>query len=171
MTVGERLKHLRKQKLGLTLEKFSARLHVGKSAISDIESGRNNLTNQMASSISKEFSVSEKWLRTGEGDMFIQKRREEQIAEYFHDLQGLNDELKKRLVAALAAIQTKDWEIIRQIVEKIVRDNEMKDAVESQQDGEDADQRQNIHLVQAAHQRTDIDIPEDTDTSDDEFFD
>ena len=168
--MGDRLKVLRK-KLGLTQQEFADRLGIKRNAVTNYEVGRNDPADMVVSLICREFSVSEKWLRTGEGDMFIQKRREEQIAEYFHDLQGLNDELKKRLVAALAAIQTKDWEIIRQIVEKIVRDNEMKDAVESQQDGEDADQRQNIHLVQAAHQRTDINIPEDTDTSDDEFFD
>lgn len=168
--MGDRLKVLRK-KLGLTQQEFADRLGIKRNAVTNYEVGRNDPADMVVSLICREFSVSEKWLRTGEGDMFIQKRREEQIAEYFHDLQGLNDELKKRLVAALAAIQTKDWEIIRQIVEKIVRDNEMKEAVESQQDGEDADQRQNIHLVQAAHQRTDIDIPEDTDTSDDEFFD
>lgn len=168
--MGDRLKVLRK-KLGLTQQEFADRLGIKRNAVTNYEVGRNDPADMVVSLICREFSVSEKWLRTGEGDMFIQKRREDQIAEYFHDLQGLNDELKKRLVAALAAIQTKDWEIIRQIVEKIVRDNEMKDAVESQQDGEDADQRQNIQLVQAAHQRTDIDIPEDTDTSDDEFFD
>lgn len=168
--MGDRLKVLRK-KLGLTQQEFADRLGIKRNAVTNYEVGRNDPADMVVSLICREFSVSEKWLRTGEGDMFIQKRREEQIAEYFHDLQGLNDELKKRLVAALAAIQTKDWEIIRQIVEKIVRDNEMKDAVESQQDGEAAEQRQNIQLVQAAHQRTDIDIPEDTDTSDDEFFD
>jgi len=168
--MGDRLKVLRK-KLGLTQQEFADRLGIKRNAVTNYEVGRNDPADMVVSLICREFRVSEKWLRTGEGDMFIQKHREEQIAEYFHDLQGLNDELKKRLVAALAAIQTKDWEIIRQIVEKIVRDNEMKEAVESQQDSEAADQRQNIHLVQAAHQRTDIDIPEDTDTSDDEFFD
>lgn len=168
--MGDRLKMLRK-KLGLTQQEFADRLGIKRNAVTNYEVGRNDPADMVVSLICREFSVSEKWLRTGEGDMFIQKRRKEQIAEYFHDLQGLNDELKNRLVAALAAIQTKDWEIIRQIVEKIVRDSEMKDAVESQQDGESAEQRQNIHLVQAAHQRTDIDIPEDIDTSDDEFFD
>ena len=47
MNTGERVKVLRKDILGLTLDKFGDRLHVGKSAISDIERGRNNLSEQM----------------------------------------------------------------------------------------------------------------------------
>lgn len=170
MEIKDRIKQVRKT-MNLNQTEFGKKVGTKQSSIASYENGSRQPLDAVINSICREFSVSEKWLRTGEGDMFIQKRRKEQIAEYFHDLQGLNDELKNRLVAALAAIQTKDWEIIRQIVEKIVRDSEMKDAVESQQDGESAEQRQNIHLVQAAHQRTDIDIPEDIDTSDDEFFD
>ena len=44
--MGERLKELRK-KLGLTLESFGEKVGVGKSSISRLESGTNNLTEQM----------------------------------------------------------------------------------------------------------------------------
>ena len=67
--VNERIKELRK-KLGLTLEKFGDRLGVGKTAINKLEKGENNVTDQMFKSICREFNVNEKWLRTGEGEMF-----------------------------------------------------------------------------------------------------
>ena len=67
--VGERIKELRKS-LGLTLEEFGKKLGVGKSAISNIENGSRNLTDQMALSIRREFNVCEEWLRYGTGDMF-----------------------------------------------------------------------------------------------------
>ena len=69
MTIGERIKELRKS-LGLTLEEFGKKLGVGKSAISNIENGSRNLTDQMALSICREFNVREEWLRYGTGDMF-----------------------------------------------------------------------------------------------------
>ena len=67
--IGERIKELRKS-LGLTLEEFGKKLGVGKSAISNIENGSRNLTDQMALSIRREFNVCEEWLRDGTGDMF-----------------------------------------------------------------------------------------------------
>lgn len=69
MSQGERIKFLRKE-LGLTLEKFGDRVGVTKQTISRIENGINNLTDQMAKSICREFNVSYAWLVDGEGEMF-----------------------------------------------------------------------------------------------------
>ena len=71
MTQNERVKAIRKE-LHMTMDAFGARLGVGKTAISKIENGERNLTDQMAKAICREFNVSEEWLRTGEGDMFQQ---------------------------------------------------------------------------------------------------
>ena len=69
MTIGERVKELRKS-LCLTLEDFGKKLGVGKTAISKIEHGQCNVSDQMALSIIREFNVREGWLRDGTGDMF-----------------------------------------------------------------------------------------------------
>lgn len=71
MTQNERVKAIRKE-LHMTMDAFGARLGVGKTAISKIENGERNLTDQMAKAICREFNVSEEWLRTGEGEMFQQ---------------------------------------------------------------------------------------------------
>lgn len=70
MTQGERVKAVRK-KNELTLEGFGERLGVTKVAISNIERGNRNLTEQMLKAICREFNVNEEWLRTEEGDMFV----------------------------------------------------------------------------------------------------
>ena len=69
MTIGERVKESRKS-LGLTLEEVGKRLGVGKTAISKIEHGQCNVSDQMALSIIREFNVCEEGLRYGTGDMF-----------------------------------------------------------------------------------------------------
>lgn len=69
MTQGERVKEIRKS-LDLTLEKFGEKLGVGKTAISNIEKGNRNLTEQMAKSICREYNVSYDYLTAGEGEMF-----------------------------------------------------------------------------------------------------
>lgn len=74
--MNERIKELRKS-LNLTMEKFGGRLGVGKTAISKIEKGDNSLTDQMFKGICREFNVSEEWLRTGFGEMFLPDTNEE----------------------------------------------------------------------------------------------
>ena len=69
MTQGERVKEIRKS-LDLTLEKFGEKLGVGKTAISNIEKGNRNLTEQMTISICREYNVNYDYLIRGEGDMF-----------------------------------------------------------------------------------------------------
>ncbi len=69
MTQGERIKAIRKE-LGLTLEKFGEKLGVTKTTISRIEKGVNNLTDQMARSICREYNVDYDFLMYGEGEMF-----------------------------------------------------------------------------------------------------
>lgn len=69
MSQGERVREIRKA-LSLTLDKFGAKLGVGKTAISKIEKGENNLTDQMVKAICREFNVNYEWLTTGDGEMF-----------------------------------------------------------------------------------------------------
>ena len=69
MTHGERVKEIRKT-LNLTLEKFGEKLGVGKPAISNIEKGNRNLTDQMAKAICREYNVNYDYLIYEEGEMF-----------------------------------------------------------------------------------------------------
>jgi Predicted transcriptional regulators len=69
MTQGERVKQLR-MAMDLTLEKFGDRVGVTKVAISNIEKGNRNLTEQMIKSICREFNVNYDWLVYGDGEMF-----------------------------------------------------------------------------------------------------
>lgn len=89
----ERLKILRND-LGMTLEKFGKNLGVGKGAISAIETGKNNLTNQMINSIcNTNWSgkrVNPEWLRHGTEPMYIEP-----------DIFSLDELLSQRMVDRL----------------------------------------------------------------------
>lgn len=88
MTQGERVKEIRKA-LKLTLEKFGERLGVGKTAISKIEKGENNLSALMFKTICHEYHVNSEYLEYGTGEMFIsvpQTSIDELCAQY-----GLDD--------------------------------------------------------------------------------
>ena len=66
----ERFKEIRLD-TGLNQAEFGKRLGVGNTAISKIEKGESNLTEQMIVAVCREFGISENWLRTGAGEMRI----------------------------------------------------------------------------------------------------
>lgn len=118
MTQGERVREIRKS-LKLTLEKFGVKLGVKKSAISDIESGRNALTEQMAVSICREYNVNYDYLMNGEGEMFDtlpQTILEELCKQY--DL----DDLDKKLIDLYLTLDPD----VRQAIKKHIRENFLK---------------------------------------------
>ena len=66
MTLGERIKKLRKEK-DLTQQQFCNLIGFKQNSISLVESGKRNISDQAIKSICREFNISEAWLRTGEG--------------------------------------------------------------------------------------------------------
>ena len=123
MSRGQRVKELRKE-LDLTLEKFSDPLGVGKTAISNIENGSRNLTDQMIASICREYRVNEEWLRTGEGEMFVKLSPAEEVASYVSDL--LEDDGENPLYGIIiqimktySGLSPKSQEVIRDFARQL----------------------------------------------------
>lgn len=124
MTQGQRLHELRKS-LNLTLEKFGKSLGVGKTAISKIENGENNLTDQMLISICREYNVSEEWLRDGTGEMFIPVTRDEEIEIFIGNvLKDEPDNFKKRLISVLAKLSEHEWEVLEEKARWLVQESD-----------------------------------------------
>ena len=67
--MNNRLKELRKA-LGLSQKAFAEKLGITDSGLSNLESGKRNLTEQMVISICREFNVNRAWLVEGVGDVF-----------------------------------------------------------------------------------------------------
>lgn len=119
MTQGERVKAIRKA-LGLTLEKFGEPLGVKKQTVSRIENGVNNITEQMAKAICREFNVNMEWLQNGSGEMFIQQTKDEQIATFVGDLlKDEEDSFKRRLISALAGLDDDGWDFLDQFLDSV----------------------------------------------------
>lgn len=117
--LNKRIKELRNT-LNLTLEKFGERLGVTKVAISNLEKGNRNVTDQMFKSICREFDVNEEWLRNGTGSMFRTLTRSEIITDFTTDL--LKDEeesFQRRFIEALAVLDEDDWKTLEKISEKL----------------------------------------------------
>lgn len=106
--MNERIKQLRKE-LGLTLEKFGERIGLRKSSLSQIENGVNGVTEQLIKSICREFNVREEWLRTGEGEMFVQMSYDSEIISFIQSVQKDDNSFKKKFLKMLASLDDADW--------------------------------------------------------------
>ena len=119
MTNGERVNEVRKS-LGLTLEKFGEKLGVTKTTISRIEKGVNNLTDQLAISICREYNVNYDYLMYGEGEMFDdlpQTIVDELCAQY--DLNDFDKALVEMYVSLPAGSRERIKEYMKQLVKKV----------------------------------------------------
>lgn len=78
--MNNRVKELRKA-LGVSGEKFGQTIGLSNSAVCLIENGTRGLTDRVIADICRVHNVNEHWLRTGEGEMFVQMSREEKIID------------------------------------------------------------------------------------------
>lgn len=101
------------QNLGIKKVEFAKRLKLSPPYISELCSGKTAPSDRTISDICREFSVNEVWLRTGEGEMFVPTRRDDQIAEFIgRVMAGERDDFKRRFVAMLARLSESEWELI-----------------------------------------------------------
>ena len=116
---GDRIENLIKQ-LGITKTKFAEKLSVSQPYISKIIISGYVPSDRLIEDICEKFNANEKWLRTGEGEMFIRKTRSETIADFMVDM--LNEEepsYKRRLIEALAELSTDEWKLLENITLKL----------------------------------------------------
>ncbi len=115
MTEGERIKEVRK-KNRMTLEQFGNILGVTKVAISNIENGKRNVTEQMRKSICREFRIDPIWLSTGEGDMLIDESID--LIEMLDKLLHNESKLANTLFKMFAQYSIEDWKNLERIDNK-----------------------------------------------------
>ena len=119
---NERIKYLRNEILHLTQQEFSEALNISRSNMGNIETGQISLTERVISDICEKYSVNEEWLRTGEGEMFVPKTRNQQITDFLGDLIKEEDgTFKKRLIEAMSKLDKKDWEDLERLVDKLTK--------------------------------------------------
>ena len=83
--MNERIKKILEE-LGLKKVEFAERLHISRPYASELCSGAKAPSDRTISDICREFGVREAWLRTGEGEMFVQDTQSEQVAAFLADL-------------------------------------------------------------------------------------
>lgn len=85
MNLNSRIKWIREQK-GLSQAEFADALNLKRNSITLIEGGKRNPSDRTILDICKAFNVSESWLRTGNGEPFIETPSSvlDQLQEEYH---------------------------------------------------------------------------------------
>ena len=114
MTQGERIREVRKT-LGLTLEKFGEKIGMKKNSVSQIENGKNSVTEQVVKSICREFNVDYIWLTTGDGEMFVDT--DDDFIERIDRIMAGEDDARKNLFKALLEASDEDIAAFQRIID------------------------------------------------------
>lgn len=97
--------------------------------ISRLEKGERNITDRTIADICREFNVNEEWLRTGEGEIFIEQSTEnlDLIAEEYK----LSD-LSKSVMAKFLAMDGENRDTILNFVKDLFIDSPTSNSVEDE---------------------------------------
>lgn len=118
MTTGERIRHFRKQILKMTQEDFARKINISRSNLGNIEVGTIGLTDRVATDICNAFSVSEVWLRSGEGEIY--RESESTLFSAFVRQYDLSDK-EQQAARYLLSLSSEDRQQILRVVEGLAR--------------------------------------------------
>ena len=127
MTQGERIREVRKA-LGLTLEKFGEKIGMKKNSVSQLENGKNSVTEQVVKAICREYNVDCMWLTTGDGEMFIDT--DDDFIERIDRIMAGEDEARKSLFKFMLELSDEDIAALDRLMKKAIeftQNNKEKD--------------------------------------------
>lgn len=104
---------------GLTKTAFAERINVSQSFISNLCLNKKVPSDRTISDICREFNVSEVWLRTGEGTMFVPLDDDAELIEIFAQIGQSEDELIRRIIKGYWKLDEKEKAAIRKLIDSL----------------------------------------------------
>lgn len=123
----DRIKAVRKE-LALNQTDFGSRIGVKQGTVAAYENGSRIPLDSVIVSICREFGVSEQWLRTGEGEMFVRLSREEEITKFAMSIvRNPDSEFQRRFVSVLAQLTPEQWQLMEQMAHQLIDEGNKKE--------------------------------------------
>lgn len=128
-TVAERITHV-VDVLKMSKSDFARKINVTPAYISKLGKMPSSIpSDRTITDICREFNVNETWLRTGEGEMFVQRSRDEELSAFFGDLMAGQPNFKRRLMTVLSRLDESEWELLEKMVDRLMEE-EKKEKVD-----------------------------------------
>ena len=108
--------------LGLKKTVFAEKLNVSQAFVSQMCSGVKQPSDRTIADICRTFDVNEEWLRTGEGEMFVQKTRDEQLSTFFGDVLSSEPDFRRRFISVLSRLNEDEWKLLEDMATKLVEE-------------------------------------------------
>ena len=113
--------------VGIPQREFSERIGLSRNFVSLVETGERTPSDRTVSDICREFNVNETWLRTGEGEMFVQLSRDEQIAKFVGEvMRNADGDFKRSVILALSEMPDECWDVWADFVRKVAEKQKEK---------------------------------------------
>lgn len=119
--INNRIKEIRQSK-GLTQSQFSEIIGLSRNYIALIEIGERVPSDRTISDICREFNVNEEWLRTGEGEMFKPKSRNEELFEFVTNAIGEPTGIQAKLLSIMARLTDEQWKVLNDIANEMAKE-------------------------------------------------
>lgn len=113
-----RIKKIRTE-LKLSQDEFGKRLGVTRGAITNIELNKTTPKPLFIDLICREFGVNEKWLKTGEGDMFSHPSYEDEVSEIVHKVLKDQTEFSRRLISVLSELSPQELTLLDKMAQRL----------------------------------------------------
>lgn len=114
MEIWERIRYFRKDILDMTQADFAFKVKISRSNLGNVETGRISVTDRLLTDICNAFSLSEHWLRTGEGEMY--EETETTLFSAFAKQYDLSEAEQKAAKYLLQLSSEERQQILRHIV-------------------------------------------------------
>ena len=95
---------------------FAEQLKIDQSYVTQLTNGRRNPSDRLVSDICEKFNISEKWLRTGEGEMFVPIDSDKEFDRICMEIQLSDDEFIKDIMRKYWGLDENGKAIIRQMM-------------------------------------------------------
>ena len=121
MGIGERIKEVRKVR-NKTQQAFADTIGLKRNTIANYEIGNVEPSDRTISDICREFNVNEEWLRTGEGEMFKPKSRNEELFEFVTNAIGEPTGIQAKLLSIMARLTDEQGKVLNDIATELAND-------------------------------------------------
>ncbi len=117
--MNERISQIIKE-LHITKTEFAKRLNVSQAFISQVCAGDRAPSDRTIADICRIFRVSEAWLRTGAGEMFVEDTQRDKLNHFFQDVLATAPDERSAFVAALDDLPPEFWPVVAELARKYV---------------------------------------------------